>query len=48
VAQVDPSGLSSQKDFFDAGPVRVICCDGQTDTGTGIFPMNSVSPLQSQ
>jgi len=28
MAQVDPSGLSSQRDVFDAGPVRVICCDG--------------------
>ena len=48
MAQVDHSGLSSQRDVFDAGPVRVICCDGQTGTGTGVFPMNSVSPSQGR
>jgi hypothetical protein len=48
VAQVDPSGLSTQRNVFDAGPVRVICCDGRTGIGTGVFPMNSVSPSQGQ
>jgi hypothetical protein len=37
VTQEDSSDLSSQRDVFDAGPVRVICCDGQTGTGTGGF-----------
>lgn len=39
MTQVHPSGLSSQRDVFDAGPVCVICCDGQTGIGTVVSPM---------
>jgi hypothetical protein len=48
MAQEDPSGFSSQRDVFDAGPVRVICCEGNTGIGTRVFPMNLVSPSQGQ
>jgi len=48
VAQVDPSVLSSQRDVFDAGAVRLICFDGETGIGTRGSPMNSVSPSQGQ
>ena len=48
VAWVDTSGLSWQRDAFDAGPVRVNCCNGQTGIETGVSPMNSVFLSQGQ